>query len=861
MSFTPNTGFLISSSSASISNCSLPTFPSAEVASSSSCLSSSAVAASTTTCTQSYPPSFNLALIFQDGILIECKGPFQDILGHQPKEFLSKEYKELQKQVDSDCQQDFKEMLECKKSDPSKLYIIRFLHPHYYKHCIYLSCHAQRINTEQSSLLVVSAVDLTELLRNRSLGVNVARNIAQPLSMALQLPEETEFDEEKFNQQIRKQKKFREKLSEALSKIPLGFDLPSPRQLTSDNTIKHSDSFNFAEIKAQVNNYKSVPDLWFALNLDSLRLIGISDACSSMLGYDSKELLDSVDEKTVYKFILESDHKLLDENIKKRRKGIPGVVVIRVLDKNKRARCLGCVVTPNLIERILTVLATDLTPYLEEKRNRMHEARNFVASIDIWRRNMKAILLSKSYTKTEKYNLLLKLTTEAKQLLDDAIAILDAQTTIEFVANYPIPFDVAAYVKTLAAVPIPTPKEIKIVLDQKNPQEGIFLLDRMQFMKIIFNVLSNAIKYTNTGTITISWMNQNNDLEFKFVDTGCGMREDELAHVFDLYYRTTSAKSSDQPGQGLGVPIVKRIVEAMGGKIFYASMATQENHGTTVTIQIPDQKRFLSSVAKSSKAPSVPDFERVTMSTAEIKRLFLSWQLTVVVVDDNKQILRFYDQFFAPYLKYIKYEKFNQGLEAVAAVKRYVAAGVENLVVITDIEIPPGISGYAVARMIRDLPGAERFLIIAASGGDECDHLYAASLAGINYYLIKPIPPQKLIKVIVFGGEKIGFTKTKPFESKEVAILSPNDSTNLDMEDRRGYMENGQVLPFVSESTDNNVTAEPRACWNFWSDPESNPRLELQGSCMDSNCVGAAVAEESKPKNVSSESYSAAFFC
>jgi two-component system OmpR family sensor kinase len=110
--------------------------------------------------------------------------------------------------------------------------------------------------------------------------------------------------------------------------------------------------------------------------------------------------------------------------------------------------------------------------------------------------------------------------------------------------------------------------------------------DVQRIKQLLLNLLDNAIKYTEPrGTITLKVTTEENDAVMSVSDTGRGIPAEDLPHVFDRFFRR-SAKTSDRsaPGSGLGLSIVKWIVEAHGGKI---EVQSQLGTGTTFTVRLP----------------------------------------------------------------------------------------------------------------------------------------------------------------------------------------------------------------------------------------------------------------------------------
>lgn len=102
--------------------------------------------------------------------------------------------------------------------------------------------------------------------------------------------------------------------------------------------------------------------------------------------------------------------------------------------------------------------------------------------------------------------------------------------------------------------------------------------------QLIINLLDNAIKYTEEGSITITCKEENNRLVIGVQDTGVGMAEEHLARIFERFYRVDKGRSRKQGGTGLGLSIVKHIVELYGGSI---RLESKENVGTSFEIRLP----------------------------------------------------------------------------------------------------------------------------------------------------------------------------------------------------------------------------------------------------------------------------------
>ena len=112
------------------------------------------------------------------------------------------------------------------------------------------------------------------------------------------------------------------------------------------------------------------------------------------------------------------------------------------------------------------------------------------------------------------------------------------------------------------------------------------MLDFNLFEQAVSNILINAINYTPEGSeINISSYLENNKLVLDMSDNGPGISKDQLAHIFEKFYRV---KGSPAGGVGLGLTITKSIIEAHGGSIFAAN---KEGGGLEIKISLPVEKQ------------------------------------------------------------------------------------------------------------------------------------------------------------------------------------------------------------------------------------------------------------------------------
>jgi signal transduction histidine kinase len=108
--------------------------------------------------------------------------------------------------------------------------------------------------------------------------------------------------------------------------------------------------------------------------------------------------------------------------------------------------------------------------------------------------------------------------------------------------------------------------------------------DRDKLKQILFNLLSNAAKFTEQGEIRVSAVRENGTLRLAVSDTGIGMKPEALEHIFEEFQQAEKTTSSRYGGTGLGLAIVKKFVNLMGGEIVAES---EQGKGSKFTVTLP----------------------------------------------------------------------------------------------------------------------------------------------------------------------------------------------------------------------------------------------------------------------------------
>jgi signal transduction histidine kinase len=128
-------------------------------------------------------------------------------------------------------------------------------------------------------------------------------------------------------------------------------------------------------------------------------------------------------------------------------------------------------------------------------------------------------------------------------------------------------------------------KDVTLQLDASWPEALLIDCDADQMKRVLHNVVSNSIKYTRDHTTVLMSYNQTNNMhELIIRDQGIGIPADEQAKVWRGFYRASNAVASNVQGTGLGLYLVKAVLERHGGNVRFVS---EENHGTTFILSLP----------------------------------------------------------------------------------------------------------------------------------------------------------------------------------------------------------------------------------------------------------------------------------
>jgi PAS domain S-box-containing protein len=257
------------------------------------------------------------------------------------------------------------------------------------------------------------------------------------------------------------------------------------------------------------------------------------------------------------------------------------------------------------------------------------------------------------------------------------------------------------------------------------PEEQYFVKgDRTRLIQVFSNLLNNAAKYTPPeGHITLRVAGNEAQVEVAVEDNGIGVAPSLQPHIFDLFTQAERTPDRAQGGLGIGLALVKSLVELQGGRVSMHSGGVGK--GSVFTVSLPRERR-------KNFQPERRSSERRTLQPSKAAR--------VLIVDDNKDAV----DMLSLLLQTLGHEisvSYNS-LDALALAKR-----TSPTVLFIDIGLPD-IDGYKLARQLRAMPETAHSLLVALTGYGQPQDKERAIQAGFDHHLVKPVNLSQVIELL-----------------------------------------------------------------------------------------------------------------
>jgi signal transduction histidine kinase/ActR/RegA family two-component response regulator len=305
--------------------------------------------------------------------------------------------------------------------------------------------------------------------------------------------------------------------------------------------------------------------------------------------------------------------------------------------------------------------------------------------------------------------------------LDQIVRLVDDLTDVSRIARDKLVLrkeriELAAVVQSAVESTRPLIEALGHELAITIPTEPIWLMaDRTRLAQVLSNLLNNAAKFTSrAGRIALGGMQEGNDAVVRIRDNGVGIPREMLPRIFELFTQDDRSLESSRGGLGIGLSLVRGLVEMHGGSVTAGSEGV--GRGSEFVVRLPICRP--------------PEYQGSNRS-AEDRELAGAFHYRILVVDDSRDAALSLAKLLS--LLGNDVEVAHDGLGALE-----LAEALQPEVVLLDIGLPK-LNGYDTARAIRRQPWGKAIFLVAVSGWGQDDDKRRSLEAGFNLHMVKPV--------------------------------------------------------------------------------------------------------------------------
>jgi signal transduction histidine kinase len=314
-----------------------------------------------------------------------------------------------------------------------------------------------------------------------------------------------------------------------------------------------------------------------------------------------------------------------------------------------------------------------------------------------------------------------------------------------------VPLDIALFTAELAGMfeSAVARTAVRLIVDCPPLSEPVWV-DRDMWEKIVLNLVSNAFKFTHEGQIAVRLRDEPASVTLEVGDTGIGIPEVELPRIFERFHRVTGVAGRAYEGTGIGLALVRELVELHGGSVGVTSAV---GTGTTFRVQLRKGFAHLPAEAVAQQAEAAHVSREAAAHVADAARWLRLTEVAgtvrqladaerpatrprVLIIDDNADLREYMGSLLAP-----AYEvsTANDGLKGLAAAQTELPD-----IIVSDVMMP-GLNGIELVRTLRADPRTASLpvILVSARAGEEA--AVEGLDAGSDDYLIKPFSAAELL--------------------------------------------------------------------------------------------------------------------
>lgn len=307
-------------------------------------------------------------------------------------------------------------------------------------------------------------------------------------------------------------------------------------------------------------------------------------------------------------------------------------------------------------------------------------------------------------------------------------------------------------------------------------------IDKAKLEDVLYNLLSNAFKFTPNGkNITLKASSVRSDgtyLQISIIDNGVGIQPYQFEKLFDRFYQVTESKNQTNQGTGIGLSLVKSLIDIMYGKI---DVASQPGYGSTFTIQIPVSKQFFADHEIDTTGQKYESnlqnkvallFDQIAIKKAESYKVEDHVIDKILVVEDNYDMRSFICTTLSQYYKIIEAENGRDGYE--------LAKKEEPSLIISDIMMPE-MNGLELCKKIKNNLYTSHIPVILLTAKGHVNDFVNGFEHGSDDYISKPFNIEILLAKVngLIENRKLLRSKFSSLEDVNHAELT---ISNLDQQ-------------------------------------------------------------------------------
>jgi signal transduction histidine kinase/DNA-binding response OmpR family regulator len=306
-----------------------------------------------------------------------------------------------------------------------------------------------------------------------------------------------------------------------------------------------------------------------------------------------------------------------------------------------------------------------------------------------------------------------------------------------------------------------------------NLSELVCDLDYQKIEKVIINIISNAIKFTNEGVIEVELILVDSEwIEILICDTGIGISENDINYIFDRFYQVENQYYREYEGTGIGLALSKELIDLHNGEIRVESKLAE---GTCFKIILPFQNDPSVERYQNSKDLKPTDLEISSIQidqseTNETEAINGEKKKTILIIEDHKEMRSFIKSILKSKFQIIEA---HNGIKGIEMASKYYPD-----IILTDIMMPK-MDGLELIKVLKESFETSHIPIIVISGkATDQDKLEALSYGAIDY-LFKPFQKEQLLQKIISISKQFDQFKKRLNQSFTLTVNNC-ETTNAD---------------------------------------------------------------------------------